>query len=114
MPLADAGVQPRDVITSINGVQVEDGNAYQEYIDKHPLTNEPVKITYRRNGLEYDTVLTPKEYRTPQLGFAYNVGCVKAEGWDILKYGALEVKYMIRTTIMSLKELITGAWVWMT
>ena len=108
MPLADAGVQPRDVITSINGVQVEDGNAYQEYIDKHPLTNEPVKITYRRNGLEYDTVLTPKEYRTPQLGFAYNVGCVKAEGWDILKYGALEVKYMIRTTIMSLKELITG------
>lgn len=108
MPLADAGVQPGDVITSINGVQVEDGNAYQEYIDKHPLTNEPVKITYRRNGLKYDTVLTPKEYRTPQLGFAYNVGCVKAEGWDILKYGALEVKYMIRTTIMSLKELITG------
>lgn len=108
MPLADAGVQPGDVITSINGVKVKDGNAYQEYIDEHPLTNEPVEITYVRNGLEYDAVLTPKEYRTPQLGFAYNVGCVRAKGWDVLKYGALEVKYMIRTTIMSLKELFTG------
>ena len=26
----------------------------------------------------------------------------------MLKYGALEIKYMIRTTILSLKELVTG------
>lgn len=108
MPLADAGVKPGDVITAVNGVKIEDGDAYEKYIAANPLKNEPVQITYMRDGLEYEAEITPREYRTPQLGFAYNVGCVKAEGFDILKYGAVEVKYMIRTTILSLKELITG------
>ncbi|MDO4274719.1 MAG: RIP metalloprotease RseP [Eubacteriales bacterium] len=108
MPLADAGVKAGDVITSINGVQIKDGDAYEKYISANPLSDVPVKITYMRDGLEYETEITPREYRTPQLGFAYNVGCVKAEGLDILKYGAVEVKYMIRTTVLSLKELITG------
>lgn len=108
MPLEQAGVKPGDTITAINGTKIQDGNAYQAYIEEHPLSEEPIEITYLRNGLEYDATLTPKEYRTPQLGFAYNVGCVKAEGLDVLKYGALEVKYMVRTTILSLKELLTG------
>ncbi len=108
MPLADAGVQPGDVITSINGTVLPDGAAYEAYIAEHPLTEEPVTITYERDGLEYEASLTPGESRTPVMGFGYNVGCVKAQGFDVLKYGFLEVKYMIRTTIMSLKELVTG------
>ena len=108
MPLADAGVQPGDVITSINGTVLPDGAAYEAYIAEHPLTEEPVTITYERDGLEYEASLTPGESRTPVMGFGYNVGCVKAQGFDVLKYGFLEIKYMIRTTIMSLKELVTG------
>lgn len=108
MPLADAGVQPGDVITSINGTVLPDGAAYEAYIAEHPLTEEPVTITYERDGLEYEASLTPGESRTPVMGFGYNVGCVEAQGFDVLKYGFLEVKYMIRTTIMSLKELVTG------
>lgn len=108
MPLADVGVQPGDVITSINGTALPDGAAYETYIAEHPLTEEPVTITYERDGLEYEASLTPGESRTPVMGFGYNVGCVKAQGFDVLKYGFLEVKYMIRTTIMSLKELVTG------
>lgn len=108
MPLADAGVQPGDVITSINGTALPDGAAYEAYISEHPLTEEPVTITYERDGLEYEATLTPGENRTPMMGFGYNVGCVKAKGFEVLKYGFLEVKYMIRTTIMSLKELVTG------
>ncbi|MDC7290964.1 RIP metalloprotease RseP [Blautia schinkii] len=108
MPLADAGVKPGDVITSINGVKIPDGAAYDKYTAEHPLTDEPVQITYMRDGLEYDAVITPKEYRTPQLGFACNVGCTKAEGFNVIKYGALEVKYMIRTTVLSLQKLFTG------
>ena len=45
MPLADAGVQPGDVITSINGTVLPDGAAYEAYIAEHPLTEEPVTIT---------------------------------------------------------------------
>lgn len=108
MPLKDAGVREGDVITSINGVEIPDGAAYDAYTAEHPLSDEPVTITYERDGLEYETELTPAQYRTPKLGFGYNVGCVKAEGFAVLKYAFLEVKYMIRTTILSLKELVTG------
>lgn len=108
MPLADAGVQPGDVITSINGVKIESGADYDEYISEHPLSEEPVDITYQRAGLEYDATITPKEYRTAKSGFAYSGAYTKAKGFEIFKYGALEVKYMIRTTILSLKELFAG------
>ena len=61
-----------------------------------------------RDGLDYTATITPQEYRTPVLGFSYNLGYQKANGLEVLKYGTLEVKYMIRTTILSLKELVSG------
>ena len=108
MPLEEAGLQAGDVITGINGVRISDGNAYEKYIKKHPLSKEPVTITYERDGLEYEAEITPKEYRTPISGFGYNTGSEKTSGFNVLKYGVIEVKYMIRTTILSLKELVTG------
>lgn len=108
MPLAEVGVQAGDVITSINGVALPDGAAYEKYIAQHPLSDKPIDITYMRDGLEYDATLTPREYRTPVLGFAYNGAYEAAEGLNVLKYGMLEVKYFIRTTVLSLKELVTG------
>ena len=108
MPLEAAGVQAGDVITSINGTPIPDGTAYEAYIAENPLGNEPVDITYNRDGLEYDATVTPKEYRTPKPGFSYNMGYIKTNGFQVLKYAALDVKYMIRTTLLSLKELVTG------
>ena len=108
MPLQEAGLQPGDTITAINGVEIADGEAYDAYLAEHPLSSEPVEITYDRDGLDYTATITPKEYRTPQLGFSYNLGYTKTSGLRILKYGVLEIKYMIRTTLLSLKELVTG------
>lgn len=108
MPLEDAGVKQGDVITGINGVKIADGAAYDAYIQEHPLSDEPVDITYMRDGLEYEATITPAEYRTADSGFSYRGNCVKAEGFEVLKYGALEVKYMLRSTLVSLRELFTG------
>lgn len=108
MPLEEAGVQAGDVITSINGVRIEDGEDYTEYVAENPLSDEPVQITYERNGLEYDAEITPREYKTPTLGFSYNLACVKTSGFQVLKYAGLEVKYLIRSTVLSLKELAAG------
>lgn len=108
MPLGEAGVEPGDVITGINGVDIPDGAAYDAYIAEHPLSDEPVDITYMRDGLDYETTIVPAQSRTPDLGFYYNRASVKTSGLQILKYGAIEVKYMVRTTILSLKELFTG------
>ena len=109
MPLEKAGVQAGDVITSINGNQISNVEDYQNYIKAHPLTGDTVTLTYSRNGKEYQTEITPEEYRTAESGFSYNIYCEKATGLNIIKYGALEVKYMIRTTLLSLKELVTGS-----
>ncbi|HIY01676.1 MAG TPA: RIP metalloprotease RseP [Candidatus Blautia faecipullorum] len=108
MPLQEAGLEPGDVITSVGGTPTPDGSAYDAYLEEHPLSDEPLEITYERNGLEYTAEITPREYRTPELGFSYNVGYIKTEGFQVLKYAALDVKYMIRTTVLSLKELVTG------
>lgn len=108
MPLEEAGVKAGDVITSINGVEIADGAAYEAYITENPLSDEPVEITYMRDGLEYSVTLTPGEYRTPRMGFGCNGGYTDAEGFQVFKYAALEIKYMIRTTVLSLKELLTG------
>lgn len=108
MPLEEAGLKPGDTITAINGTEIADGEAYDAYLKEHPLSNEPVEITYVRDGLDYTATIMPREYRTPQLGFSYNLGYEKASGIQVLKYGALDVKYMIRTTLLSLKQLVTG------
>lgn len=109
MPLEMAGLQPGDTITAINGTEIADGEAYDAYLKEHPLSDEPVEITYVREGLDYTATITPQEYRTPQLGFSYNLGYEKTSGLGVLKYGVLEVKYMIRTTLLSLKQLVTGS-----
>lgn len=108
MPLGEAGVKAGDIITGINGVELADGAAYDAYIQEHPLSDEPVTITYVRDGLEYESTLTPAQYRTADLGFSYNLACEKTRGFQVIKYGAYGVKYMVRTTILSLKELFTG------
>ena len=108
MPLQEAGLQAGDTITAINGTEIADGEAYDAYLEEHPLSDEPVEITYERDGLDYTATITPREYRTPQLGFSYNLGYTKISGLQVLKYGALEIKYMVRTTLFSLKELVTG------
>ena len=108
MGLSETGVEPGDVLTSINGVRLENAEDYSAYLEEHPLTDETVTITYERDGLEYETDVTPTESRTPVLNFSYNLAYTKADGFGVLKYAGLEVKYLIRSTLLSLKELLTG------
>lgn len=108
MPLESSGIQVGDVITKINGTSVTESGAYDDYIEKNPLGDEPVTLTYERNGKSYETTVTPKQYDTVKMGFNYNLGCVKTSGLNVLKYSALEVKYWIRTTVHSIGMLIQG------
>lgn len=60
MPLQEAGIRQGDVITSINGVKITNAADYQKYIQENPLTEKSVKLTYSRDGQEYDITVTPK------------------------------------------------------
>ena len=61
---------------------------YQKYIQENPLTEKSVKITYSRDGQEYDITVTPKEYRTAESGFTYNMYSEKKAKADDSQYSA--------------------------
>ena len=107
-PLENAGLKPGDVITKVGGADIPDGAAYEAYLEEHPLDGSPLSITYVRDGLPYEVTITPLVYRTPSGGFAYNVAYEKVSGLSILKYALVEMRYMLRSTLLSLKELVTG------
>ncbi|MBR2255968.1 MAG: RIP metalloprotease RseP [Blautia sp.] len=108
LPLEDAGVLPGDRIVAVGGVRIEDGYAYDEYLKDHPLTDEPLEIIYERNGLEYETEIIPKQYRQVSRGFSYSMAYQKAAALSVVPHALIEVKYMIRSTLLSLKELVRG------
>lgn len=105
----EAGLKQGDVILQMNHKSI---HFYREvsfftFVNE----NEPVKVSYERDGKKYQTTLTPtysKEEKRYLLGL---FGTGKRERTDILetvKYSALEVKYWIDTTFTSLKLLVTG------
>lgn len=108
MPASAAGLEEGDILTSINGTETPDIKTYSEYILENPLTDAPVTITFERNGLSYEEEIIPETYSTYSQGFSYNIGSTKTTGWNVIKYSAVEVKYWIRTTLLSLSKLVTG------
>lgn len=111
MPMAEAGMQEGDLITSINGSRIHLAREISAYTTFHPLTDEPVTITYERDGVSNEVTLTPqydsgtKSYR---LGFGYMSGRTKTDALGVIKYSACEVKYYISVTVQSLGQIIRG------
>ncbi len=108
MPLEKAGVQAGDVITKINGTVIDTQEDYETYVQEHPLEDKPLDITYEHNGKSQQITVTPASRTQVSLGFNYNMGREKASSWNVLKYATLEVKYWIRTTVVSLGKLFSG------
>lgn len=112
-----AGVKSGDVIVKIDGTDIASGEELNTYLDEHPFGDAEVKLTLEHHGNPYDVTVKPvysERYITPN--YAVNsVGIlfdhndrVDANPLQALKYGAVEVKYWIVTTIKSLGQLFTG------
>ncbi len=107
MGLENAGLQRGDRVTAINGVRLDNIDDYNAYLTENPLTDEEVELTYERDGLSYTVNVVPTRSPYVTLGFGLG-GYEKARGLDIVKYGFLECKYLVKATLMSLKALVTG------
>lgn len=112
-----AGIQTGDVITHINGERIYDFREVSVYMQFYD-SEEPVLLTLERNGQEQEISVRPK--RNEETGL-YQLGLqggyhpdgeiysrTRADLFTNIRYSALEVRYWIKTTFISLKELITG------
>lgn len=113
----EAGIVEGDVITRINGSPVYDFREVSIYMQFYS-SDTPVTVTILRDGKEQEISVTPKLNESTgsyQLGLQggyhpdgeYLVR-TKANIITNIKYSALEVRYWIKTTFVSLKQLITG------
>lgn len=71
-PAAEAGMQVGDVITKIGGSGVSLGKEIQSYFMYHEITEEPLKVTIKRNGEKIKLTLLPEAYDKYMLGFTYD------------------------------------------
>lgn len=105
----EAGLQKGDTITKLNQKNIY----FYKEINFFSFVNkdQPVKLTYERDGKEHHTLLTPSYSKKDNrflLGFL-GAGVRQKTGIiETLKYSALEVKYWIDTTFTSLRLLVTG------
>ena len=107
-PLAEAGAKVGDVIVSFDGVNITDGNSFNDYINAHPLTVDERVITVDRDGKRIDLTIKPMKTGSYYIGFSYNVGRVKTDAIGVLKYSVVEIGYQISTVFKSLGMLFTG------
>ena len=103
-----AGLQAGDVICEINGTVINSGAELQAYMQEHPLDGSEIEISYVRGSKVKTAKVTPEETTYAETGFTYNGAYEKGGVPATLKYGFMEMKYWIKTTILSLKMLVTG------
>ncbi len=65
-----ANLKPGDIITNINGTDIDTGYEFETYLQTHPLNGEKLRLTYTRDGgSKHNTFIIPT--RAYKLGFDY-------------------------------------------
>ena len=114
---ADAGVQTGDVITHINHHRIYDFREVTTFMQFYS-SDDPITLTVKRDGEIRQIEVTPKyseEAGRYLMGLqgGYQVEGdylvrTKANFFTDIQRSALEVRYWIKTTFVSLKEMVTG------
>lgn len=82
-PAADAGMLPGDVITKIGSSGISFGREVDSYFMYHEMTDEPLKVTVKRNGEKVKLTLLPEKYDKYMLGFIYS--SLETESAEVLE-----------------------------
>ncbi len=108
-PAMEAGIQPGDVIVSMNGSRVHLAN--EIYIDTYLNQERPMTIEYLRAGKKHSVTVTPKyneeagRYLVGFNGYGKYVDC---RNMSVFKYSVYEVRYAFVGTGKSLLGLLQG------
>ena len=107
-PAEVAGMEAGDKIVELNHKKVHVWREITYHNMFHP--GEEVTITYEREGERYEITITPQkdEEGNYLMGVTSPASYKKANIGTALQYGVYEVRFWIKTTIESLKMLVTG------
>lgn len=107
-PAEKGGIKSKDIIKSVNGTELENGNQLSEIISE--TKDSTVSVVVVRNGEELTLNVTPELVESE----AYNTGFVsygirqKTSTLGVVKYSFHEVTYVIKAVIKSLGMMFTG------
>lgn len=106
-PAAEAGMMPGDVITEINGKNINIYREVQNYIGFH--RGESLVIKYKRDGKTHETVITPQfseQDNTYLIGIKGGLYQKSESIFKTAQYSLYEVKYWIDLTFKSLGMIV--------
>ena len=109
--LKEAGAKAGDVITAVNGTEIKSGTELSNYFNASPLDGKEVKLTLKKadTGNTEEITVTPKSAGVSYtLGLVSNTAREKVGIVETLYYSLNETKYVVVTTIESLKMMVTG------
>lgn len=108
-PAAEAGLMAGDEIVKMDSSNI---HLFSEVLLKTQFGNgETIHFTYERDGVKYETDITPKyseEYGRYMYGFTGGYYDENKTPIKTLKYSGYYVGYQIKATFTSLKMLLTG------
>ena len=109
--LKEAGAKSGDVITAVNGTEIKSGTELSNYFNASPLDGKEVKLTLKKvdTGNTEEITVTPKSAGSSYtLGLVSNTAREKVGIVGTLYYSLNETKYVVATTIETLKMIVTG------
>lgn len=106
-PAKEAGLMEGDMITNYNGHKIYNFREVLVYMQFNQ-TGRNISLTVDRNGEKIDFTFAPEKTENGYLMGIYSNGRTKDGVWNVLKYSVLELRYQIKTTILSLEYLIGG------
>ena len=109
--LKEAGAKSGDVITAVNGTEIKSGTELSNYFNASPLDGKEVKLTLKKadTGNTEEITATPKSAGSSYtLGLVSNTAREKVGIVGTLYYSLNETKYVVATTVETLKMIVTG------
>ena len=112
-PACEAGMRSGDIVTAINGVEIQSGQAMTDYFDAQDAAgaseDAPVLFTLDRNGETIEVSVTPQLVNVTSLGFSASSFRDKTLGFgQKLYYAIQEVVSWEKYTIATVGQLVTG------
>ncbi len=104
----EAGLQTGDRILRLNGSRIYNFREVSVFMQFYH-SDAPLLMEIERDGVRSKVEITPKKTETGNYQIGIAGGYQKASGLlQVIAYSGLEVRYWIKTTFVSLKQLFTG------